>query len=44
MRRFPLYRDGDPNARPTGGTRTVEYALVRGEAGWILLLERAVDS
>ena len=36
LRSFPIYRDGDPNCCPKGGTRTVAYALVRGEAGWIL--------
>ena len=34
-RRFPIYRKGDSNANPTGGTRQVDYKLVPGEAGWI---------
>ena len=34
-RRFPVYRDGDSNANPTGGTRQVDYKLIPGEAGWI---------
>jgi len=34
MRRFPVYRPGDSNAKPTGGTRTVSYKLVPGEASW----------
>jgi len=34
-RRFPIYRDGDSNANPTGGTRQVDYKLIPGEAGWI---------
>lgn len=42
-RRFPVYRAGDTNARPTGGMRQLQYKLVRGEAGWILKLDRIVD-
>jgi hypothetical protein len=34
VRRFPIYRDGDGNAKPTGGTRQIEYKLVAGEASW----------
>jgi len=36
VRRFPVYREGDANARPTGGTRQIRYKLTAGEAGWIL--------
>ena len=36
LRSFPIHRTDDPNCCPTGGTRTIEYGLVRGEAGWIL--------
>jgi hypothetical protein len=43
VRRFPLYRDGDANARPTGGTRQLQYKLAPGEAGWILELDRTVE-
>lgn len=42
-RRFPVYRSGDTNARPTGGVREVDYRLVAGEAGWILRLVRIAD-
>jgi len=37
-RRFPVYSEGDTNAKPTGGTRKLEYKLVAGEAGWKLKL------
>lgn len=30
--RFPIYKNGDSNAEPTGGTRQVSYRLVEGEA------------
>ncbi len=30
--RFPIYKEGDVNAKPTGGTRQVSYKLIDGEA------------
>jgi hypothetical protein len=33
-RRFPIYKTGDTNAKPTGGLRQVNYKLVPGEASW----------
>ena len=39
-RRFPIYRPGDSNAKPTGGTRQISYKLVPGEARWQLKLVR----
>jgi hypothetical protein len=35
-RRFPIYRPGDSNTKPTGGTRQISYKLVPGEASWQL--------
>jgi Periplasmic lysozyme inhibitor of I-type lysozyme len=43
VRRFPIYRDGDMQAKPTGGMRQLQYKLVPGEAGWILKLDRKVE-
>jgi len=43
VQRFPIYRDGDINAKPTGGTRQLQYKLVAGEAGWILKLDRMIE-
>ncbi len=43
VRRFPIYRDGDVNARPGGGTRQLQYKLRRGEAGWVLKLDRVIE-
>jgi hypothetical protein len=43
VQRFPVYRDGDANNRPTGGTRQLQYKLVPGEAGWRLRLDRTVE-
>ena len=42
-RRFPVYREGDTNDKPTGGTRQIQYKLVAGEAGWVLRKDRSVD-
>jgi hypothetical protein len=42
-RRFPVYRAGDTNARPTGGMRQLQYRLVPGEAGWLLNVDRLVE-
>ena len=43
VRRFPLYRAGDTNAAPGGGSRQLQYRLVAGEAGWRLEVDRVVD-
>jgi hypothetical protein len=38
--RFPVYREGDTNAKPTGGMRQIQYQLTAGEAGWLLKVHR----
>jgi hypothetical protein len=43
LHRFPVYRDTDTNAKPTWGTRQLQYKLVPGEAGWILKVDRMVE-
>jgi hypothetical protein len=43
LRRFPVYKDGDANAAPTGGKRQVQYKLVAGEAGWVLKPDGIVE-
>ena len=43
VRRFPVYREGDPNSAPGGGVRQMQYKLKAGEAGWILKLDRTID-
>lgn len=43
VRRFPVYRFGDTNAGPTGGTRQIQYKLEAGEAGWVLRQDRVVE-
>jgi hypothetical protein len=43
LRRFPVYRLGDPNAAPSGGMRQIQYKLARGEASWRLRIDRIVE-
>lgn len=43
VQRFPVYRAGDTNARPTGGIRQLQYKLHPGEAGWVLKVDRVVE-
>ncbi len=43
VRRFPIYRKGDTNAKATGGLRQIQYRLRPGEAGWILRRTKALD-
>ena len=38
-RKYPVYKDGDPNCCPTGGDKTVSYQLKAGEATWKLEIE-----
>jgi hypothetical protein len=42
-RRFPIYRDGDPADAPSGGLRQLQYRLHRGEASWVLRLDRLTE-
>lgn len=38
VRTFPVFKDGDVNAKATGGTRRFSYGLFPGEASWQLRL------
>ena len=39
-RRFPVYKDGDTNSNPTGGTRQIEYKLKDGEASRRFVIDK----
>jgi len=43
VQRFPVYKDGDTHAAPTGGTRQLQYKLEPGEAGWVLRVDKVVE-
>jgi hypothetical protein len=40
VRRFPIYKDGDSNSNPTGGTRQIEYKLKDGEASRLFVIDK----
>ena len=41
VRNFPIYKEGDTNQNPTGGTRKLVYGLYPGEAMWQLKVEKS---
>ncbi len=41
--RFPIYKEGDTNAKPTGGTRQVFYKLMDGEASRKLVVDKVSE-
>ena len=43
VQRFPIYREGDANAQPSGKTRQIQYKLKAGEAGWVLEADKIVE-
>ncbi len=43
-RQFPIYREGDANAAPSGGKRIVYYTLKPGEAAWQLAVSSVAQS
>lgn len=43
VQRFPIYKPGDSNARPTGGTRQIQYKLTDGEAMRKFIVDQVVE-
>jgi len=43
VRRFPIYKEGDTNINPTGGTRQIQYILKNGEAGRLFVIDKTID-
>ncbi len=41
-RKYPIYKEGDPNCCPTGGDKTLGYELKAGEASWILEINHSI--
>ncbi len=39
-RKFPIYKDGDTNNNPTGGTRQIQYKLKNGEASRLFVIDK----
>ena len=40
---FPIYKEGDSNANPTGGIRQIQYKLVDGESSRILKIDKVIN-
>ncbi|MND87841.1 hypothetical protein D3C80_798500 [compost metagenome] len=43
IRSFPIYKETDPNAAPSGGTRKINYQLMPGEASWVLKQDSVIE-
>jgi hypothetical protein len=43
VRSFPVYKEGDSNAAPSGGTRQLHYRLEPDETTWQLVVDKALD-
>jgi hypothetical protein len=41
--RFPIYKDKDTDAKPSGGWRQLQYKLKQGEASWVLKLDKVLE-
>lgn len=42
-RRFPIYKEGDVNSSPTGGTRQIQYKLKDGESCRSLVIDKIIE-
>jgi hypothetical protein len=42
-RRFPIYPNDQPESKPTGMTRQIQYKLHAGEAGWLLNADKVIE-
>lgn len=43
IQRFPVYKPGDSNAKPTGGMRQIQYKLYDGEASRKFVVDKIVE-
>lgn len=43
VQRFPIYKDGDTNSKPTGGTRQIQYKLKNGEASKVFAIDKIIE-
>lgn len=42
VRRFPIFKPGDANSAPSGGTKQIQYKLKPGEAAWQLEIDKVI--
>lgn len=40
VQRFSVYKEGDPDGEPSGGTRQVQWRLEPGEASWTMVVDK----
>jgi Periplasmic lysozyme inhibitor of I-type lysozyme len=43
VQRFPIYKEGDTNNNPTGGTRQIQYKLKNGEASRVFVIDKIMQ-
>lgn len=43
VQRFPIYKEGDTNSKPTGGTRQIQYKLKNGEASKVFAIDKIIE-
>jgi hypothetical protein len=43
VQRFPIYKEGDTNNNPTGGTRQIQYKLKNGEASRVFVIDKIIE-
>ena len=43
VQRFPIYKEGDTNSKPTGGTRQIQYKLKNGEASKVFAVDKIIE-
>lgn len=43
IQRFPIYKEGDTNSNPTGGTRQIQYKLKNGETSKIFVIDKIIE-
>ena len=43
VRRFPVYKEGDSNAEPTGNIRQIQYKMVDGEASRKFVIDQVIE-
>ena len=43
VRRFPVYKEGDSNSNPTGGTRQIQYKMAAGENAPVFVIDTVTD-
>ena len=43
VQRFRIYKEGDTNSKPTGGTRQIQYKLKNGEASKVFAVDKIIE-